>query len=250
MITTRAVMVLFACGAAVPHGSGLSARQSCFAVPAPKILLALAGARRHPGAALVLTRRPRAAPLGRRLAFHDAFDQQSDDLRTLCGLAPEARCTKQRPCSPQRPAASLCWRLALCRFAAGEREPVLICHPDTGAPALRVVPSGYAVPDKAPAGAFDLVVSTADGWGDGYHPTTGLSLEFLARFVDAGARPRVLDYGTGSGVLGIAAVKLGCQSVIGIDIDDEALEEVSPSCTALHSSLGERAHAYVQASAA
>lgn len=148
------------------------------------------------------------------------------------------------------PAPSLCWRLALCSFAAGEREPVLICHPDTGAPALRVVPSGYAVPDKSPAGAIDLVVSTADGWGDGYHPTTGLSLEFLARFVDAGARPRVLDYGTGSGVLGIAAVKLGCQSVIGIDIDDEALEEVGPSCTsALHSSLCQRAHVCVQASA-
>jgi ribosomal protein L11 methyltransferase len=112
------------------------------------------------------------------------------------------------------------------------------------------VPSGYDVPDKAPAGAIDLVVSTADGWGDGYHPTTGLSLEFLARFVDAGARPRVLDYGTGSGVLGIAAVKLGCQSVIGIDIDDEALEEVGPSCTsALHSSLCQRAHVCVQASA-
>jgi hypothetical protein len=133
--------------------------------------------------------------------------------------------------APRRgPAPSLCWRLALCRPAGG-REPVLICHPDTGAPALRVVPSGYDVPDKAPAGAIDLVVSTADGWGDGYHPTTGLSLEFLARFVDAGARPRVLDYGTGSGVLGIAALKLGCQSVIGIDIDDEALTEVAPPCT-------------------
>ena len=103
MITTRAVTVLLACGAAVPHGNGLSAGQSCFVVPAPKILLALAsGARRQPGAALVLPRRPRAAPLDRRLAFHDAFDQQSDDLRTLCGLAPEARCTKQRPCAPQR----------------------------------------------------------------------------------------------------------------------------------------------------
>ena len=73
----------------------------------------------------------------------------------------------------------------------------------------------------------DVVVSTKDGWGDGYHPTTSLSLEFLAKNVDPAKPQMLLDYGTGSGVLGIAACKLGCKSVIGIDIDDEALEEVS-----------------------
>jgi hypothetical protein len=127
-----------------------------------------------------------------------------------------------------------CTCASVYRPTAGEREPVLICHPDTGARVLRVVPSGYEGAAAAPEGAVDLVVSTADGWGDGYHPTTGLSLEFLAKFVDPEARAQVLDYGTGSGVLGIAALKLGCQSVTGIDIDDEALEEVCLACAAAH----------------
>ena len=35
----------------------------------------------------------------------------------------------------------------------------------------------------------------------------------------------MLDYGTGSGILGISACKFGCKSVIGIDIDDEAIED-------------------------
>jgi len=107
-----------------------------------------------------------------------------------------------------------------------EHEAVQIRNPDTGIPMLRVIPHSCMVMQKAP-GMVDVVVSTKDGWGDGYHPTTSLSLEFLAKNVDP-AKPQVLlDYGTGSGVLGIAACKLGCKSVIGIDIDDEALEEVS-----------------------
>jgi hypothetical protein len=105
-------------------------------------------------------------------------------------------------------------------------EPVEILHPDTGAAKIWVVPAGYSGPKQAPEGAVDLVVSTKEGWGDGYHPTTALCLEFLSKYVDPTTPQKVLDYGTGSGVLGIAACKLGCKSVTGIDIDDEALEEV------------------------
>ena len=98
MACSRALSVLFVCGA-VSYGSGLSTGQSCFGVPAPQKLPL--GARRHLGAPLVLPRRPTAARLGRRLAFHDAFDQQSDDLRTLCGLAPEDRFTKRAAAAPE-----------------------------------------------------------------------------------------------------------------------------------------------------
>ena len=87
--------------------------------------------------------------------------------------------------------------------ACTEPEPVTISHPDTAAPALWVVPAGYEGTKKPPTGAVDLVVSTKEAWGDGYHPTTALGLEFLVKHVGLSTQ-QLLDYGTGSGVLGIA----------------------------------------------
>ena len=118
-------------------------------------------------------------------------------------------------------------RCGLSILQACDKEPVEIRHPVTGAPSLFVVPAGYTGPGRAPDGSHELVVSTDESWGDGFHPSTGLVLEFLSQHVDNTQEQLVLDYGTGSAVLGIAALKLGARSVVGIDIDDEALEEVN-----------------------
>jgi ribosomal protein L11 methyltransferase len=59
-------------------------------------------------------------------------------------------------------------------------------------------------------------------FGTGLHPTTQLMLEALERHVEPG--DRVLDVGTGSGILAIAAVKLGAGNVVALDIDSLALE--------------------------
>ena len=118
--------------------------------------------------------------------------------------------------------------------ACTEPEPVTISHPDTAAPALWVVPAGYEGAKKPPTGAVDLVVSTNEAWGDGYHPTTALGLEFLVKHVGLSTQ-QLLDYGTGSGVLGIAACRLGCQNVVGVDIDDEALDEADVNVLENHS---------------
>lgn len=117
-------------------------------------------------------------------------------------------------------------RIAVRACTDTEPEPVTISHPDTAAPALWVVPAGYEGTKKPPTGAVDLVVSTKEAWGDGYHPTTALGLEFLVKHVGLSTQ-QLLDYGTGSGVLGIAACRLGCQNVVGVDIDDEALDEAA-----------------------
>ncbi len=61
------------------------------------------------------------------------------------------------------------------------------------------------------------------GWGDGHHPTTWLSLQFLAQRIKPGLKQKVLDYGTGSAVLAMASIRFGCESALGVDIDDEAL---------------------------
>jgi ribosomal protein L11 methyltransferase len=59
-------------------------------------------------------------------------------------------------------------------------------------------------------------------FGSGTHPTTRLPVQLLEKFVQPGMR--VLDLGTGSGVLAIVAAKLGAESVVGLDIDSSAVE--------------------------
>ena len=59
-------------------------------------------------------------------------------------------------------------------------------------------------------------------FGTGSHPSTRLTLQFLEAIIAGGER--VLDYGCGSGILALAAAKLGAAAVDGVDIDPQALE--------------------------
>jgi ribosomal protein L11 methyltransferase len=59
-------------------------------------------------------------------------------------------------------------------------------------------------------------------FGTGHHETTRLSLSLLEQFIHPGMR--VLDFGCGTGVLGIASIKLGAHSVFAIDNDPWAIE--------------------------
>ena len=83
---------------------------------------------------------------------------------------------------------------------------------------LLITPSWHEV--QSVDGQIVLVIDPKMSFGTGYHETTRLSLRLLERLL----RPsmRVLDVGTGTGVLAIAAAKLGATSVTGIDIDEWA----------------------------
>ena len=85
-------------------------------------------------------------------------------------------------------------------------------------PRLWIVPSWHAAPD---AGAINIVLDPGLAFGTGAHPTTRMCLRWLERAVRGGES--VLDYGCGSGVLAIAAMKLGAARADGVDIDGQAL---------------------------
>ena len=84
---------------------------------------------------------------------------------------------------------------------------------------LIVVPTGVDPPlDR------DLVPIRIDGrraFGDGTHPTTRLCLQAIERHLEPGAR--LLDLGTGTGILSIAAAKLGVGPILALDNDPEAV---------------------------
>jgi len=74
-------------------------------------------------------------------------------------------------------------------------------------------------------GAIDVVVDPGQAFGTGAHPTTRLCLEYLLELADAGeATGPLTDLGSGSGVLAIAAAKLGWDPVSGYDHEHAAIE--------------------------
>jgi ribosomal protein L11 methyltransferase len=84
---------------------------------------------------------------------------------------------------------------------------------------LWIVPSWHESPDPA---AVNLILDPGMAFGTGSHPTTRLCLEWLERNVTADCT--VLDYGCGSGILAIAAARLGAGRVAGVDIDPQAVD--------------------------
>ena len=79
-------------------------------------------------------------------------------------------------------------------------------------------------------------------FGTGLHPTTRLCLVALEELADRRALGRVLDVGCGSGILSIAAVRLGATRALGVDIDPIAIE--ATVANARHNRVGKRVRAH------
>ena len=86
-------------------------------------------------------------------------------------------------------------------------------------PRLWIVPTWHESPDPS---AINLVLDPGLAFGTGSHPTTRLCLQWLDRDLKGGET--VLDYGCGSGILAIAAMKLGAGRAVGVDIDPQAIQ--------------------------
>ncbi len=85
-------------------------------------------------------------------------------------------------------------------------------------PRLWIVPTWHQSPNPA---AINLILDPGLAFGTGSHPTTQLCLGWLDQHLQQG--DSVIDYGCGSGILAIAAIKLGADHVTGIDIDPQAI---------------------------
>ena len=129
-----------------------------------------------------------------------------EDLAPLLGEVPPELCT-------QTPAAAV---------PVADREWTRVWedqfHPLQIGERLWICPSWTPPPNPD---AINILLDPGLAFGTGTHPTTALCL----RALDADLPPgkRVVDYGCGSGILGIAAARLGATAVLGVDNDPQAI---------------------------
>ncbi|KJV47077.1 ribosomal protein L11 methyltransferase [Pantoea sp. BL1] len=100
-----------------------------------------------------------------------------------------------------------------------EREWMDNFHPMRFGERLWICPSWRDVPDP---NAVNVMLDPGLAFGTGTHPTTSLCLTWLDGLDLQGKT--VIDFGCGSGILAIAALKLGASQAIGIDIDPQAIQ--------------------------
>ena len=83
---------------------------------------------------------------------------------------------------------------------------------------------------QPPQGRIAIRIDPGLAFGTGTHPSTRLVLAWLEKTIRGGER--VLDYGCGSGILAIAAAKLGAAQVDGVDVDPQAVETTAANARA------------------
>ncbi|WP_018076874.1 50S ribosomal protein L11 methyltransferase [Thiobacillus denitrificans] len=106
------------------------------------------------------------------------------------------------------------------RLTQSQFDPIPI------SPRLWIVPTWHHAPDSS---AINLKLDPGLAFGTGSHPTTRLCLRWLDECLQGGET--LLDYGCGSGILAIAAARLGALRVDGVDIDPQAVTAACDNAT-------------------
>ena len=99
------------------------------------------------------------------------------------------------------------------RLTQSQFEPISI------SPRLWIVPTWHLPSDPD---AINIILDPGLAFGTGSHPTTRLCLRWLDENLQGGEN--ILDYGCGSGILAIAAMKLGAANATGVDVDSQAVQ--------------------------
>ena len=140
------------------------------------------------------------------------IEADTDPVRLLAEAA--ALCGDREPATHTvRPVPDLDW----VRLTQSQFEPIPIGS------RLWITPSWHLADGRHAAGErLPIILDPGLAFGTGSHPTTRMCLEWLDANLTPGAS--VIDYGCGSGILAIAAARLGARSVLAIDIDPQAVE--------------------------
>ncbi|AWB56423.1 MULTISPECIES: 50S ribosomal protein L11 methyltransferase [unclassified Colwellia] len=139
------------------------------------------------------------------MGLYDASHDMDKVLNYLKGIHPDK--------------ANMAYKLEQLEDKDWEREWMDNFHPMKFGQRLWVCPSWREVPDPS---AVNVMLDPGLAFGTGTHPTTALCLTWLDGLDLVGKT--VVDFGCGSGILSLAALKLGAKKVIGIDIDPQALQ--------------------------
>lgn len=110
------------------------------------------------------------------------------------------------------------WSVSPVEDKAWEREWMQHFHPMRFGTRTWICPSWHEPPQPD---AVNIFLDPGLAFGTGTHPTTALCLEWLDQHIKGGET--VIDFGCGSGILGIGALKLGVKTVWAIDNDPQAL---------------------------
>lgn len=109
------------------------------------------------------------------------------------------------------------------RLTQSQFEPIPISS------RLWIVPTWHTAADPL---AINIILDPGLAFGTGSHPTTRLCLRWLDNNLTGGES--VLDYGCGSGILAIAAMKLGAAHAVGVDVDAQAVTASRDNACANH----------------
>lgn len=137
-----------------------------------------------------------------------ALFDNDQDVRAILQAAATAIGLKQLPEHRVETLADNDW----VRLTQAQFEPIPI------SPRLWIVPTWHVPSDPT---AINIVLDPGLAFGTGSHPTTRLCLRWLDSYLPKGVS--VLDYGCGSGILAIAALKLGAARAVGVDVDKQAV---------------------------
>ncbi len=150
---------------------------------------------------------PGETPLWSATRIIGLFEADADMMTITAQLATQLEMDKLPP-----------WRVSPLEDKDWEREWMDNFHPMRFGERLWIVPSWHAAPD---GNAVNILLDPGLAFGTGTHPTTALCLQWLD---EHGANhPEVIDYGCGSGILAVAALKLGAGHVWAVDNDPQAL---------------------------
>jgi ribosomal protein L11 methyltransferase len=151
---------------------------------------------------------PVAVELWPHSRLHALFERDADLAASMAEAAEAAGLTTPPPYTTAQLDEQNWVRITQAQF-----DPIRVSA------RLWVVPSWHAHPDPS---AINITLDPGMAFGTGSHPTTRLCLEWLDQHITGGET--VIDYGCGSGILALAAARLGATRVTGTDIDPHALD--------------------------